>query len=207
MSASKARSGSTRRPVPPVRKQRSWGWIAAITAVVLLSAAMIGYAAWVSSNAVKRGDTIAGVESYEFEGGEHVTEPVEYEQDPPVGGAHAPEWADCTGRVYPEEIPAENVVHSLEHGAVWVAYRPDLPQEDVDALAELVQGNSYTLLSPYEGLEGPVSLQSWGNQLKLDTVDVQKVRDFMAAYKVGPDTPEPGATCSNPAFTGGAVGQ
>ncbi|MEJ7702508.1 MAG: DUF3105 domain-containing protein [Geodermatophilaceae bacterium] len=47
-------------------------------------------------------------------------------------------------------------MHSLEHGAVWVAYRSDLPAADVAALAVLVDGVDYTMMSPTEICEGSV---------------------------------------------------
>ena len=42
--------------------------------------------------------------------------------------------------VYPAAVRTENLVHSLEHGAVWIAYNPD--QVVGDALATLQKPRS-----------------------------------------------------------------
>ena len=60
------------------------------------------------------------------------------------------------------------MVHALEHGAVWIAYNPDkIKGEALDTLKAKVEGQPYMLMSPYPGLDKPISLQSWGHQLKL----------------------------------------
>ncbi|TYP85875.1 DUF3105 domain-containing protein [Blastococcus xanthinilyticus] len=198
--------GRTRPPTQVVAHQRPWGLIAGAIAVVVFAAAVIGYAVVQVREAdalnVESIDEIAGAGVYEYEGGQHVTTPVEYEQSPPVGGEHDPYWADCTGSVYDVDIRHENAVHSLEHGAVWITYNPDeVSDDDVATLAELVDGVSGRMLSPYEGLDSAVSVQSWGEQVKVDSADDQRIKQFadLMTYKSG-DFPEPGATCENPAF-------
>ena len=202
----RGKGGRTRPPTAVVAQQRPWGLIAAAIAVVVFAAAVITYAVLQVREAdalkVDSLDEIAGAESYEYGGGEHVTTPVDYEQTPPVGGPHAPYWADCTGTVYDVDIRHENAVHSLEHGAVWITYNPDeVSDADVDTLAGLVDGVSGRMLSPYEGQDSPVSVQSWGEQLKVDSVDDERIRQFadLMTYKSG-EFPEPGATCENPDF-------
>jgi hypothetical protein len=135
-------------------------------------------------------------------GQQHVTTAVDYSESPPVGGPHAPTWADCTGTVYDVDVRHENAVHSLEHGAVWVTYDPDLATEDdVAALTELVEGIPYRMLSPYEELGSPVAIQAWNNQLTADSADDPRLAAFADRLTQDPDnTPEPGATCQNDAF-------
>ena len=127
-------------------------------------------------------DDIAGVETYDYPAGqEHVTTAVDYAESPPVGGPHAPppDWADCTGTVYDVDIRHENAVHSLEHGAVWITYYPDaLSQADIDTLAQLVENESGRMMSPYAGLDPPISIQAWGHQLKVDSADDKRIKQF-----------------------------
>lgn len=90
---------------------------------------------------------IAGVEQFEDLSTEHVEGRVEYEQTPPVGGEHNARWIACD--VYAESVPPETAVHALEHGAVWVAYRPGLSSAEVDELADLAQiDEEYVLGTP-----------------------------------------------------------
>ena len=141
---------------------------------------------------------IPGVRTLDSPRTAHTAEDVEYAESPPYGGDHDPVWADCTGTMYPDPVRSENAVHSLEHGAVWVTYSPDLPADDVDSLRALVEGVEYTLMSPYPGLESAVSVQSWARQLPVESADDPLLTAFLRIYRMNPDiTPEPGATCSN----------
>ncbi|MFG1697132.1 DUF3105 domain-containing protein [Nonomuraea sp. NPDC049309] len=124
----------------------------------------------------------------------HTNDPVKYPQTPPVGGDHAPEWQNCG--VYTAPVRSENVVHSQEHGAVWVAYRPDLPKAQQDVLLDQVRNQDFVVLSPYADLPSPVVLSSWGKQLKLDSPDDPRLTAFLRANINGPGTPEPGAPCT-----------
>ena len=112
---------------------------------------------------------------------------------PPVGGLHSGIWQNCG--IYDESIAAKNAVHSMEHGAVWVTYHPDLPAGDVDRLQDIVGGEPYVLLSPYDGLKSPVVLSAWGIQLEVDEANDDRIATFIERYERGPQTPEPGATC------------
>lgn len=119
---------------------------------------------------------------------------ITYKLNPPPGGQHDPAWLNCG--VYTEAVPNRNAVHSLEHGAVWIAYRPDLPADQVAKLTSLVQGKTYLLLSPYPGMENPVTASAWGLQLKLDSADDPRLTEFINTYREGPQTPEKGAACT-----------
>jgi hypothetical protein len=200
------KGGRTRPPVNVVAPQRPWGLIAAAVAVVVFAVAVIGYAVVkvnaANANKVESIDEIEGITTAEYEAGQHVGTTVEYAESPPIGGEHDPVWADCTGTVYDVDIRHENAVHSLEHGAVWITYNPDeVSPADVAKLAELVDGVSGRMLSPYVGLDSPISLQSWNHQLKVDSVDDPRIEQFADFLTRNPDYhPEVGASCENPDF-------
>ena len=126
------------------------------------------------------------------------TERIRYEQSPPFGGSHDAAWADCSGTVYDTAVRNENMVHSLEHGAVWIAYHPGrISGEALESLVDRVEGRPYTMLSPYPGLDPPISLQSWGHQLIVEEAEDPRIDQFLRALRVNPNThPEPGAACT-----------
>ncbi|MCO7221807.1 DUF3105 domain-containing protein [Klenkia sp. PcliD-1-E] len=212
------KGGRTRPQQAVVAKPKPWGLIAAAVAVVVFAGAVIGYAVYAvnRSNAdrITAADQIQGVQVFDYAAGQqHVTENVSYQENPPVGGPHDPYWADCTGTVYDIDIRHENAVHSLEHGAVWITYDPDvLSQDDVDTLADVVRGNSGLMLSPYAGLstasdlDTPISLESWNHRLGVDSVDDPRIQQYVDFFTYGTDAdgtslyPEVGASCQNPQF-------
>jgi hypothetical protein len=125
---------------------------------------------------------------------QHVTTPVRYAQTPPIGGEHAPIWQNCG--FYSSPIAPEEGVHSMEHGAVWITYSPTLPAADKAKLKALAHTGRYILVSPFDGLPSPVVASAWARQLKLTGVDDPGLIAFIAAFEVGPQTPEPGAACT-----------
>ncbi|GAB3211363.1 DUF3105 domain-containing protein [Marinactinospora thermotolerans] len=137
---------------------------------------------------------IDGVQTFDGLSMNHVTGTVDYPQNPPVGGDHAAVWLNCG--VYAEEVPAENAVHSLEHGVVWITYDPTIDDGQVDLLTGLYRPGSYLLVSPVPGLPAPVVASAWGKQLGVDDAGDPRLQEFIARYEQGPQTPEPGAPCS-----------
>lgn len=191
-----------------VKKPKPWGTIGIVVALVALAVGVFGYAyvkidaatAWKPSDSNKDpSKDIPGIVKVDYPQGIHVTatQRVAYDQSPPFGGPHDGVWAVCNGMVYPNPVRSENMVHLLEHGAVWVTYNPDkIKGADLDKLKAKVTGQDFIAMSPYPGLDKPFSLQSWGHQLKLDNPDDERVDEFIKSLKRNNYTyPEPGATC------------
>ncbi|HEX9343947.1 MAG TPA: DUF3105 domain-containing protein [Actinomycetota bacterium] len=124
----------------------------------------------------------------------HVTTAVHYKQTPPVGGDHNPVWQNCG--YYGQPLHNENAVHSMEHGTVWITYRPDLPTDQVQRLASMAHAQTYVLVSPYPGLPAPVVASAWSTQERFRSANDPKLSEFVAKYRQGPQTPEPGAACT-----------
>ncbi len=110
---------------------------------------------------------------------------------PPVGGDHDPRFQNCG--IYTQPVNIGSAVHSMEHGAVWITYHPDLPAEDVAELQDMVRGSTYMLLSPYPELKSDVVATAWGVQLESDSVSDERLGQFIDRYRGG--GPEPGAPC------------
>ncbi len=190
MSKNKNRSsarGTVKRPGIPTTQLAFLG-IGVIAVIALVSQAPRWFSGVVAS--------IEGLETFPKPEQGHVEGRVSYPQTPPVGGKHSPAWQNCG--VYDTQIALENAVHSLEHGAASIAYRPDLSQADVSRLRDTVRGKAYTLLAPYQygALDKPVIAVAWGVRLKLERADDPRLAQFVAKYANGPQTPEPGAPCS-----------
>lgn len=195
-------------PVPPRRSVAS----AAMRTRVgkLVAAALIGVVALSGcgdddeGSAAAGDDTsdigqIDGVVAVEVTSARHVNGAVNYNASPPAGGDHNGAWQNCG--FYTTALVPEHVVHSLEHGAVWITYSPDADAADVAAIEQLADQHDYVLASPYADNPSPFVLTAWARQLELDSIDDARVAQFLDLYlQNGPTTPEPGAACS------GAVG-
>jgi hypothetical protein len=137
---------------------------------------------------------IEGVEAFEVASNAHTTENLVYNHRPPVGGEHNPTPATCG--FYDANPPADQyLVHSIEHGAVWIAYDPSLDEAGKDALRQLVETQPKVVATPYDGLDSPLVVTAWARQLALDSVDDPRLEQFVAEYQSGGQSPEPGAPC------------
>lgn len=186
-----AKKTAKRRAKPvaaqPVSKVRTWLIIAG--AVVVLIA--LGFVLYLN---IRGPAPIRGVVTFARPSRGHDNE-VEFQTAglPPAGGVHFDQWQNCG--IYNEPIESGYAAHSMEHGAVWVAYQSNLPEAEVIQLREMVRGESYVLLSPFPELRSPIVLTAWGLQLEVDSVDDRRIEQFIERYQQGPQTPERGATC------------
>ena len=74
-------------------------------------------------------------------------------------------------------------VHSMDHGVVWITYRPDLPQEQLQTLRPYGNEN-YVIVSPYPGQTAPVIATSWRVQLKLRSANDPRLERFVNQFKI-----------------------
>ncbi len=136
---------------------------------------------------------LAGVEVVHVDGNDHTDAEVDYGRTPPAGGPHNRAWVNCG--FYADEVPEEMAVHSLEHGAVWIAYDPELNDDDVEVLHDLARADDKLLVSPVEGMGSPVVATAWARQLELEAVDDARLAQFIARYRDA-NAPENGGPCS-----------
>jgi len=138
--------------------------------------------------------TLDGVVVYNNLPRNHSEAPQTYPQTPPVGGVHSSVWQNCG--IYDQPVHNENAVHSLEHGAVWITYQPDLPAASIEHIRSLARGHDHVLVTPYPNLPKPVVASAWGLQVPLDDASDPRLSLFISRYESGPQTPEPGALCN-----------
>lgn len=112
---------------------------------------------------------------------------------PPVGGIHPPSWQTCG--IYEVPVDTGLAVHSMEHGAVWITYHPDLAADEVSQLKTHAGDDIFVLLSPYPDQDEDIVLTAWSVQLPLESADDERIGEFISRYRN--KGPEPGVTCLN----------
>ena len=136
------------------------------------------------------------IERPEEQGREHIEEgaPHEpYSSSPPTSGPHyaTPAQVDF----YSSALPPEQLVHNLEHGQIVIWYRPDAPQDTIDAIEALVeQEPAATVASQYEDIEQPYTfaLTGWGGLQRCTRVSQEVVDDFRREFQgKGPEALTP----------------
>ncbi len=150
-----------------------------------------GVLAWNTAGYPGPGKSGAGTLTHD-----HVPGPVTYAVVPPVGGPHNAIWMNAG--VYTKPVPTERAVHTLEHGAVWITYRPDLPAAQVKQLVSFFEkqsmisepsdggrSNRYVDLSPWtsNSLPSPIVISSWGYQLRVSSPTDPRLQQFVDTFR------------------------
>ena len=107
-----------------------------------------------------------------------------YSSSPPTSGPHYEVPAETT--FFTEQIPPEQVLHTMEHGAIAIWYQPDAPQETLDDIeAVTAQEPAATVTLPYTDLESPYTfaMTGWGVVQKCEKVSQEVVDDFRRDYQ------------------------
>ncbi len=133
-----------------------------------------------------------GIEVYPATTNRSVEGPIRYGRRPPTNGDHAPIWLNCG--FYEEPVQDRFAVHSMDHGVVWITYRPDLPSGQVDKLRSYGEEN-YVIVSPYPDQDAPVIATSWRVRLELDGADDPRLRRFVDQFRVSELAPLSGNRC------------
>lgn len=154
---------------------------------------------------------------------DHVPGPVKYAVTPPIGGPHNSVWMNAG--IYTKPVPNERAVHNLEHGAVWITYRPDLPAKQVGELVDFIdrqslipeeqttgiagQQNRFIDLSPWttNALPSSIVISAWGYQLRVDDAGDPRLQQFVDTFRNNRQyTPEYGSPVDGvPTGTGGVA--
>jgi hypothetical protein len=144
--------------------------------------------------------------------GQHLTAdrlPYSYSDTPATSGFHEQSLI-TTPKVFDTQPPETQVVHSLEHGAVFVYYLPEadggVAQDIVERLAEIARGNQATYLAPYPTLtpETALTLTAWNRRQSCPTTATEGddpltpqsaatiVNGFVTAFECTGNAPENG---------------
>ena len=132
----------------------------------------------------------------------HITvdsDPGKYNSDPPTSGPHYAEEAQAgfyDTNIY--QFPAGYLVHNLEHGYILFWYNCDLLDEtgctnlkdQIKATMDNL-GNARMIAYPWNSLDVPLVLSSWGRLQKFEVFDAEQAKAFYRANLNR--SPEPGA--------------
>ena len=123
-------------------------------------------------------------QAYPILGRNHVADgsTVSYNSNPPTSGDHYAGAAPV--RFYDKELPDEQLVHNLEHGHVWIAYKPNLSGEIIDILKDFGGGNVIVTSRLKNGTD--IALAAWGRLDKFNiegSIDGQRIKNFISRYQ------------------------
>ena len=129
--------------------------------------------------------------------------PYNYEALPATSGPHDPAPLPPEPHVYNTPVPEPQAVHNLEHGYVLIYYRKSgteksLPQDVVEALEELAEGEEKVIMAPYPKLlpGTALALAAW-NRIQECPAGVEAgdatllARAFISQFRGGGEAPEP----------------
>ena len=114
-----------------------------------------------------------------------------YNSNPPSSGPHWP--GPAKNGFYETALADQQLIHNLEHGYIWIAYKPDVGDEVKNKLKEIAQKEDWkVVVVPREANDTKIALVAWGRVLKMEDPDYEKIEDFIRTYRNrGPEkTPE-----------------
>jgi len=124
-------------------------------------------------------------QTFENQGQTHITEgstdhPA-YNSNPPTSGWHWP--APAPWGVYPGGQPDERLVHNLEHGGIWISYKPDtVDQNTINMLNDFAHRFSKIIVEPRAADTSPITLAAWTHLQTLESYDETTILKFINAY-------------------------
>ncbi len=179
----------TRQRQQQMKGSLIWGGVG------IAALAIIGFIVW-------QGARPAAGEKISILSSSHITvdsDPGKYNSDPPTSGPHYPEEAQAgfhETNIY--QYPAAYLVHNLEHGYIIFWYNcTDLSESACSELKSQIKtvidevNNVKVIAYPWDSLDVPVVMTSWGRLQKMETFDAAQARAF---YKTNLNrSPEPNA--------------
>ncbi|MDP2638700.1 MAG: DUF3105 domain-containing protein [Candidatus Azambacteria bacterium] len=122
----------------------------------------------------------------------------EYNSNPPTSGWHYEEW-ESKG-VYKEQQPDEGLVHNLEHGYIWISYRPDAPPKIIEQLENFYSFGKKIIIEPRKENDNLIAVAAWNWLDKFDPTsgdslndaELKRIGDFIDQYiNQGPEPSAP----------------
>lgn len=177
------------RAIQAIRKKAIKRIVVVLLVVVVLAALTV----WIISYSRSREKNLPGV-YYPPVGQEHIVLnaelPKPYISNPPSSGAHF--QSPASWGIYDYEVNDKIFVHNLEHGGIWIAYKPTVSVKVVDDLKAIVNefGGSKIVMAPRSANDADIAIVAWSRVFKFNVsggilTDQEKegVRSFYKAFK------------------------
>ena len=153
-----------------------------------------------NSSGDKPGIYIESPEGYESLVSPHLTSIDQshppYNSTPPTSGWHYYQWARWG--VHEKEVPAEILVHNLEHAGVLIHYNcpdgcEDLIKQLISVASDKRSGALFekVIISPYPGMDRKIALVAWNYLDKFDVFDEARILKFLQEHVNSSNAPEP----------------
>ncbi len=124
-----------------------------------------------------------------------------YNSNPPSSGPHIGEttaglgFYDATDTTPTDEL----IIHNLEHGEIWLAYRPTLSESVISQLKSLSAEEPWLIVTPRAANDKDIAIVAWTRVDKFDLTDgalgqdgLDRLRGFITRYKDrGPEKVSP----------------
>lgn len=135
-----------------------------ISIIVLIAFALVGVLYGLSHYSQIAVAELPG-EGFTSLGQEHIALnadlPTPYNSNPPTSGAHYAEPANWG--IYDYEVNDKIFIHNLEHGGIWIAYKPGVSKGIVDDLIDIADslGRVKIVMAPRAANDADVAIAAW----------------------------------------------
>lgn len=107
-----------------------------------------------------------------------------YNSNPPTSGWHNPRPAEWG--VYKEELPDEVLIHNLEHGGIWISYKPDITEDIRKKLWSFYDKYGRKIIvAPRSKNDADIALAAWNRLDKFSAEEYsdERVNRFIKAFR------------------------
>jgi hypothetical protein len=120
------------------------------------------------------------------QGREHVTtvNHSPHNSNPPTSGSHFPRPAEWG--IYKEELADETLIHNLEHGGIWISYKPEVSEEMRKRLEAFYEKYGRKIIvTPRAKNDSDIALVAWNHLDKFSAAEYsdERVEKFIKAFR------------------------
>lgn len=122
----------------------------------------------------------------------------DYNFNPPTSGWHYENPAEKG--IYKKELADEQLIHNLEHGYIWISYRPNASSEIIKQLENLYSFGKKIVIEPRKENDKLIVIAAWNwldkfdpvSQDSLNDAELKRIGDFIDKYiNQGPEPNAP----------------